>query len=224
MLAKRIIPCLDVKDGRVVKGVNFVNLRDAGDPVENAAAYDGEGNELKSLKSFTMPFGEGVIGMVAQTGIPHIVNNTQADPGWSPIVDRLTGFTTKKLIAVPLIAEGEIVGVMELLNKKEGDFGQRDIELLSLVASSAAIAIKNARQYAAIKKANEALREVQEQRIAAERWAVLGKAAGNLAHRINNSTALVPVATQHLAGWPSCPLLQPRRVRRHQRPSLQREF
>jgi cyclase len=43
MLAKRIIPCLDVKDGRVVKGVNFVNLRDAGDPVEQASVYDREG-------------------------------------------------------------------------------------------------------------------------------------------------------------------------------------
>ncbi|MEK4355603.1 imidazole glycerol phosphate synthase subunit HisF [Paenibacillus sp. FSL M7-1455] len=43
MLAKRIIPCLDVKDGRVVKGVNFENLRDAGDPVELAALYDREG-------------------------------------------------------------------------------------------------------------------------------------------------------------------------------------
>jgi cyclase len=43
MLAKRIIPCLDVKEGRVVKGVNFVNLRDAGDPVELAAIYDREG-------------------------------------------------------------------------------------------------------------------------------------------------------------------------------------
>lgn len=43
MLAKRVIPCLDVKDGRVVKGVNFVNLRDAGDPVELAALYDKEG-------------------------------------------------------------------------------------------------------------------------------------------------------------------------------------
>lgn len=42
MLAKRIIPCLDVKEGRVVKGVNFVNLRDAGDPVELAATYDRE--------------------------------------------------------------------------------------------------------------------------------------------------------------------------------------
>jgi cyclase len=43
MLAKRIIPCLDVKDGRVVKGVGFVNLRDAGDPVEIARYYDKEG-------------------------------------------------------------------------------------------------------------------------------------------------------------------------------------
>jgi cyclase len=43
MLAKRIIPCLDIKDGRVVKGVNFVDLRDAGDPVEQARLYDEQG-------------------------------------------------------------------------------------------------------------------------------------------------------------------------------------
>ena len=43
MLAKRIIPCLDVNDGRVVKGVNFINLRDAGDPVEVAKRYNDEG-------------------------------------------------------------------------------------------------------------------------------------------------------------------------------------
>ena len=43
MLTKRVIPCLDVKDGRVVKGVNFVDLRDAGDPVELAAEYDRQG-------------------------------------------------------------------------------------------------------------------------------------------------------------------------------------
>ena len=43
MLTKRIIPCLDVKDGRVVKGVHFLNLRDAGDPVELGARYSNEG-------------------------------------------------------------------------------------------------------------------------------------------------------------------------------------
>lgn len=50
MLAKRIIPCLDVKDGRVVKGINFLQLRDAGDPVEAAQAYDAQGaDELTFL-------------------------------------------------------------------------------------------------------------------------------------------------------------------------------
>jgi len=43
MLAKRIIPCLDIKDGRVVKGINFLHLRDAGDPVEQARSYDAQG-------------------------------------------------------------------------------------------------------------------------------------------------------------------------------------
>src|SRR5580698_2732960 len=43
MLSRRIIPCLDVKDGRVVKGINFVNLRDAGDPVEVARRYEEQG-------------------------------------------------------------------------------------------------------------------------------------------------------------------------------------
>lgn len=58
MLAKRIIPCLDVKDGRVVKGVNFVNLRDAGDPVENARLYDAEGaDELVFLDISATPEG-----------------------------------------------------------------------------------------------------------------------------------------------------------------------
>ena len=50
MLKARVIPCLDVKDGRVVKGVNFVGLRDAGDPVELARRYDEQGaDELTFL-------------------------------------------------------------------------------------------------------------------------------------------------------------------------------
>lgn len=56
MLAKRIIPCLDVRDGRVVKGVNFLQLRDAGDPVEQALVYDREGaDELVFLDITASP-------------------------------------------------------------------------------------------------------------------------------------------------------------------------
>jgi cyclase len=53
MLARRIVPCLDVKDGRVVKGVNFVGLRDAGDPVECAARYDREGADEVTFLDIT---------------------------------------------------------------------------------------------------------------------------------------------------------------------------
>ncbi len=53
MLARRIIPCLDIKDGRVVKGVNFVDLRDAGDPVEHALVYDREGADELVLLDIT---------------------------------------------------------------------------------------------------------------------------------------------------------------------------
>lgn len=67
MLAKRIIPCLDVKDGRVVKGINFVNLRDAGDPVEQAKIYDREGaDELVFLDITASHEGRGLMLDIAR--------------------------------------------------------------------------------------------------------------------------------------------------------------
>ncbi len=69
MLARRIIPCLDVKDGRVVKGINFLQLRDAGDPVEQAAAYDAQGaDEICFLDISAAPEGRStLVDVVART-------------------------------------------------------------------------------------------------------------------------------------------------------------
>src|SRR5258706_3244958 len=67
MLAKRIIPCLDVKDGRVVKGINFVDLRDAGDPVEQAAVYDREGADELTFLDITASY-EGRATMLDMVG------------------------------------------------------------------------------------------------------------------------------------------------------------
>jgi imidazole glycerol-phosphate synthase subunit HisF len=69
MLCKRIIPCLDVKDGRVVKGINFVELRDAGDPVEQASAYDLQGaDEVCFLDISASPEGKStMVDIVAKT-------------------------------------------------------------------------------------------------------------------------------------------------------------
>src|SRR5258706_8733707 len=70
MLTKRIIPCLDVAEGRVVKGVSFVNLRDAGDPVELAAFYDQEGaDELVFLDiTASSDARETMVDVVERTG------------------------------------------------------------------------------------------------------------------------------------------------------------
>jgi imidazole glycerol-phosphate synthase subunit HisF len=69
VLARRIIPCLDVKDGRVVKGINFLQLRDAGDPVEQAAAYDAQGaDEICYLDISASPEGRStLVDVVART-------------------------------------------------------------------------------------------------------------------------------------------------------------
>jgi cyclase len=68
-LARRIIPCLDVSNGRVVKGINFVQLRDAGDPVESAAAYDAQGaDEICYLDISASPEGRAtLVDVVART-------------------------------------------------------------------------------------------------------------------------------------------------------------
>jgi len=69
MLARRLIPCLDVKDGRVVKGINFLALRDAGDPVEQAATYDAQGaDEICYLDISASPEGRStLLDVVART-------------------------------------------------------------------------------------------------------------------------------------------------------------
>lgn len=70
MLAKRIIPCLDVRDGRVVKGVNFVDIRDAGDPVELAKYYSDQGaDEVVFLDiTATSDARKSVVDVIENTG------------------------------------------------------------------------------------------------------------------------------------------------------------
>lgn len=79
MLTKRIIPCLDIKDGRTVKGVNFIDLRDAGDPVELAAAYAAQGADelvfldISATKEKRKTFAELVRKIAARINIPFTV-------------------------------------------------------------------------------------------------------------------------------------------------------
>ncbi|ASA25114.1 imidazole glycerol phosphate synthase subunit HisF [Paenibacillus donghaensis] len=116
MLAKRIIPCLDVKDGRVVKGVNFVNLRDAGDPVELAALYDREGaDELVFLDISASVEGRAtMVEVVRQTAgeiaIPFTVGGGISTPEDMKRILRAgadkIGINTAAIVNPQLILEG----------------------------------------------------------------------------------------------------------------------
>ena len=79
MLTKRIIPCLDIKNGRTVKGINFIDLRDAGDPVELAAVYSAEGADELVFRDITATeekrrtLAELVLKVAARINIPFTV-------------------------------------------------------------------------------------------------------------------------------------------------------
>jgi signal transduction histidine kinase/GAF domain-containing protein len=121
---------------------------------------DKEGNELvfeaavgsrsEKLKGLRLPLGQGVAGWVAREGQPLLVSDVGEDPRFYPGIDGASGFRTESILAVPLKVKGKVIGVIEAVNKTEGDFSQADVELLSSMAQSAAVAIENARLYEAI--------------------------------------------------------------------------
>jgi cyclase len=88
MLAKRIIPCLDVANGRVVKGVHFVNIRDAGDPVEQAQIYDRAGaDELVFLDISATPEGRATVAEVVRKVADHVFMPLTVGGGIRSVID-----------------------------------------------------------------------------------------------------------------------------------------
>jgi PAS domain S-box-containing protein len=112
-----------------------------------------------------LPGGAGIAGWVLQTGEVAQISNSQIDARFSQHVDHITGMTTRSLLAVPLIAKGAPVGVMEVINKRSGQFDAHDLEILEALSSSSAIAIENARLYASEQqRAAELTRALEKQR------------------------------------------------------------
>lgn len=99
----------------------------------------------RSLLNLRLQPGQGVVGWVARTGESAIVASAPDDPHFFPGVDEQTGLHTTSLLAVPLRAGGEVIGVLEVMNKQSGDFDVDDRTLVETLAASAAIAVENAR-------------------------------------------------------------------------------
>lgn len=103
------------------------------------------GEKGQALKTMTLPLGRGIGGWVAQNRRPEIVNDVQNDPHFAAEYDKASGFLTRSVLAVPMLHRGELVGVLEVLNKREGEYGQEHLGLLTRLAAFASASIVNTR-------------------------------------------------------------------------------
>lgn len=116
---------------------------------------EGEISEIR------LPLGRGIAGTVAATGETVIVHDAPSDPRFDPSVDRRSGFRTRSILCVPIRnRKGRIVGVLQLLNKKEGTFGEADLEFLALVSEHVAIGMENATLHLSLLEKDRMQREL----------------------------------------------------------------
>ncbi|HRV96302.1 MAG TPA: GAF domain-containing sensor histidine kinase, partial [Anaerolineae bacterium] len=127
------------------------------------------GDKADEVKPFRVPKGQGIAGQVAQSGRPLIIADVGHDQRHFKDLDKKTQFVTRNILCVPLILHDHTIGVLQVLNKKVGDFTQNDADLLSSIASYAAIAIENARLYETLEEEHN--RTIQAEREARKRLA-----------------------------------------------------
>ncbi len=95
-----------------------------------------------------LPPGSGIVGRAVQTRAPVIDNDAQRSGARHAATDQQTGFTSRALLAVPLLVKDRVIGVIEVINRRDGlPFGEDDQDLLAAFAGQAAVAIENARLY-----------------------------------------------------------------------------
>ncbi len=140
---------------------------------------------------------ELVAGRVVKTGEPIIVSDTSEEAELHAERDRRLGYHTRNLLLVPLKGRGRISGVLCALNKKHGEFGQQDIEMLNIVGGTVALSIENARYSEQVRKA---LQEVQSLNRAKD------KMINHLAHELETPVAILlgslGLLEKHLASVP----------------------
>ncbi len=106
------------------------------------------GPAAPDLRGQRLPMNKGIVGAAAQTRQPQIVNEAQQDARWLRDVDKSTAYSTRALLAVPMIVKDKVTGVIELINKRGMDsFTEDDQNLLTAFAVNAAVAVDNARLF-----------------------------------------------------------------------------
>lgn len=101
-----------------------------------------------NLMEIRLKIGDGIAGYVAHKCEPIIVNDAYNDPRFNDKIDKMTGFRTRSIICIPLINKSkELIGVLQALNKKGGDFDESDLSLLKALGSQIVVAIENNKLY-----------------------------------------------------------------------------
>ncbi|HUH67372.1 MAG TPA: GAF domain-containing protein [Syntrophales bacterium] len=103
--------------------------------------------DMTPLKDFRLKLGQGIAGYAASRGRTAIAQNARQHPHFSHEFDELTGFETKAVLCAPLISQGRVIGVIEVLNKINGVFNDDDEHLLQAISTAVCIAMENARLY-----------------------------------------------------------------------------
>lgn len=115
------------------------------------------GEERRRLAEVPVPLEGSIAGKIFRENRPIILNDVQDDPRHFPQVARHVGMQVNSLIGVPMRIKDRLTGVLEAVNKKAGDFGEADVDLLSIIASQAAVAIENARLVRELRQAYDEL-------------------------------------------------------------------
>jgi PAS domain S-box-containing protein len=102
---------------------------------------------IESRGQLRIPLGRGISGWVAQMGKPVISEKPEMDIRFYKDVDKITGFITRNLLCVPLILQNKVKGVIEVINKKEGNFGEIDTQILHTIAGQTAMVMENYNLY-----------------------------------------------------------------------------
>ena len=167
------------------------------DPTTNElvfAASDGPGSQ--DLLGERMPAEAGIAGWTLREAQPMLIKDAQEDPRFYADIDTTTGMTTHSLLAVPLKYKDKVIGVIEAVNRSDRHFDEHDLEILSILAGSAAIAIENARLYEAEREQRILVEQSHAQLVQSEKLAATGRLAASLAHEINNPLQAIHTSLQ----------------------------
>lgn len=130
-----------------------------------------------------LPIGKGLSGFVAEKGETILIPDTYADPRFNPEIDKQSGYRTRNMLCMPMKnKDGKLIGVFQLLNKKEGAFDAEDVNFIDAFSAHASVAIENAR--------------LAQEMVQNERLSAVGRMASVIIHDIKNPMGTLRVYAQ----------------------------